>query len=453
MSIKQKLTWAFAVIAGLPIVLVATLVVLNLRGEARDGFLDSSSREIRQVSNAMNIFFQGINQNVEYMASQPMVAATGSELNKYMSASPSYELGEQASKLLDFMTRLANSHPAYAYLSYGVNDGGYTGWPAGQKFVNYDPRTRPWYQLAMANPGKTVRTGAYYWAADDAVLVSTVRAVANQLGNPGGVVNIDVSLKGLTEIVKQIKLGESGYLMLVESNGNVMVDPRDAGHNFKQLASFGGGYVELAKAGKGLVEVELNGVRYMANIYPDEQLGWTFIGLIEHSEVMQTTTRLTWLIGVIAVVLAALFAVVGAAFAKLIVRPINSVTNGLEDIAQGEGDLTRNLEIRGRDETAQLASWFNQFLGAIRSLIQHIGAAAGKILSTSSSSTRVSSDMAEAAGRQREAVDMVSTAFHEMVATANEVARSCSQAAQSRRQRSAAGPRRPAADRCGGTQR
>ncbi|CAM3289338.1 hypothetical protein GCM10011247_21390 [Pseudomonas plecoglossicida] len=32
---------------------MATLVVINLRGEARDGFLDSSSREIRQVSNAM----------------------------------------------------------------------------------------------------------------------------------------------------------------------------------------------------------------------------------------------------------------------------------------------------------------------------------------------------------------------------------------------------------------
>ena len=431
MSIKQKLTWAFAVIAGLPIVLVATLVVLNLRGEARDGFLDSSSREIRQVSNAMNIFFQGINQNVEYLASQPMIAATGNNLNKFMSANPSYELGDQDKQVLEFFTRLADSHPGYAYLSYGVSDGGYVGWPAGQKFVNYDPRPRPWYQLAMANPGKTLRTGAYYWAADDAVLVSTVRAVANQLGNPGGVVNIDVSLKGLTQIVQQIKLGESGYLMLVENNGNVMVDPRDASHNFKQLGSFGDGYAALAKAGKGLVEVELNGVRYMANIYPDEQLGWTFIGLIEQSEVMQTTTRLTWLIGTIALVLAALFAVVGAAFAKLIVRPINSVTSGLEDIAQGEGDLTRNLEVRGRDETAQLANWFNQFLGAIRSLIQHIGAAASKILSTSTSSTQVSNDMAEAAGRQREAVDMVSTAFHEMVATANEVARSCSQAAQS----------------------
>jgi len=432
MNIKQKLTWAFAVIAALPIVLVATLVVINLRGEAREGFLDSSSREIRQVSNAMNLFFQGITQNVDYLASLPQVTGADETIKKHISADAAQIApGEQDKALFELFTRLATSHPDYAYVSYGLKDGGYAFWPGDPSMSNYDPRTRPWYQAAMANPGKTLRTAPYYWAGDDAVLVSTVRSVANQLGNPGGVVNIDVSLKGLTEIVQQIKLGESGYLILMENNGNVMVDPRDASHNFKQLASFGDGYAELAKAGKGLVEVDLGGVRYMANVYPDEKLGWTFIGLIQQGEVMQTTTRLTWLVGSIALILAALFAVVGAAFAKLIVRPINSVSSGLEGIAQGEGDLTRNLEVRGRDETAQLASWFNQFLGAIRSLIQHIGSAASKILATSTSSTRVSGDMAEAAGRQREAVDMVSTAFHEMVATANEVARSCSQAAQS----------------------
>ncbi len=432
MNIKHKLTLAFAVIAGLPIVLVATLVILNLRGEAREGFLDNSSREIRQVANGMQLFFQAIDENVDFLAAQPLVAATGANLNKYLGSPTVPEsLGEQDRLILDFFTHLAKSHPGYAYLSYGVSDGGYVTWPAGQKFSNYDPRQRPWYQAAMANPGKTVRTGAYYWAADDTVLVSTVRSVANQLGNPGGVVNIDVSLNGLTQIVRNIKLGENGYLMLVEKNGNVLVDPRESTHNFKQLDSFGEGYAELARVDRGLVEVTIDGERYMANVFPDDKLGWTFIGLIQKQEVMQSTTRLTWIIGVIAVLLAALFAAVGAAFARLIVRPINSVTSGLEDIAQGEGDLTRSLEVRGRDETAQLASWFNQFLGAIRNLIQHIGAAAGKILSTSSSSTRVSSDMAEAAGRQREAVDMVSTAFHEMVATANEVARSCSQAAES----------------------
>ncbi|HDS1758444.1 methyl-accepting chemotaxis protein [Pseudomonas sp. M5] len=432
MNIKQKLTWAFAVIAALPIVLVATLVVINLRGEAREDFLDGSSREIRQVSNAMNLFFQGITQNVDYLASLPQVTGSSDNVKKHIGADAAQITpSEQDKTLFELFTRLAKSHPDYAYVSYGLQDGGYAFWPGDPNMSNYDPRTRPWYQAAMANPGKTLRTAPYYWAGDDAVLVSTVRTVANQLGSPGGVVNIDVSLKGLTEIVQQIKLGESGYLILMENNGNVMVDPRDASHNFKQLASLGDGYAELAKAGKGLAEVDIGGVRYMANVYPDEKLGWTFIGLIQQSEVMQTTTRLTWLIGGVALVLAALFAVVGATFAKLIVRPINSVSSGLEDIAQGEGDLTRNLEVRGRDETAQLAGWFNQFLSAIRSLIQHIGAAASKILSTSTSSTQVSSDMAEAAGRQREAVDMVSTAFHEMVATANEVARSCSQAAQS----------------------
>ena len=432
MNIKQKLTWAFAIIACLPVVLVATLVVMNLRSDARDSFVDSSGREIRQVSNAMQLFFDGISQNVDYLASQPLIKNTDDSLKTYMSANAeTIPQGEMDKKVFAFLQDLGNAHPAYAYAIVGTAAGGYVSWPDDPKLNNYDPRQRPWYKAAQAKPGKPFRTAAYYWAQDDATYVSTVRTIDNKLGSNGGVVSIDVTLKQLTEIVKQIKLGDSGYLMLLENSGTVLVDPKQPEHNFKPLDSLGDGYAQLAKAGKGLVEVELNGERYMANVWPSEQLGWTFVGLIKQSDVMSSATQLTWLIAIIAAVLAVLFAVVGASFASLIVRPIRSVASGLEGIAQGEGDLTKNLDIRGSDETAQLANWFNQFLTAIRSLIQHIGGAAGKILATSQSSTQVSSDMAEAAGRQREAVDMVSTAFHEMVATANEVARSCSQAADS----------------------
>nr|WP_047283778.1 methyl-accepting chemotaxis protein [Pseudomonas protegens] len=432
MNIKQKLTWAFAVIASLPVVLVATLVVINLRSEAENTFVDGSGREIRQVANAMQLFFEGISQNIDYLAAQPLLTQAGDNLKTWMSADAAKAPeGEQDKRIFELFAAMAASHPAYAYVSYGVSNGGYVSWPADLKLANYDPRVRPWYKTAQANPGKTLRTEAYYWASDDAVLVSTVRSLANQLGPQGGVVAVDVSLKQLTEIVKQIKLGESGYLMLMENNGTVLVDPKQPEHNFKALGSLGEGYAQLAKAGKGLVQVELGGEHYMANVWPSEQLGWTFIGLIKQKEVMGAATQLTWIIAGIAAILAVLFAVLGASFASLIVRPIRGVASGLEGIAQGEGDLTRSLNIRGSDETAQLANWFNQFLAAIRNLIQSIGQAAQKILATSHSSTQVSSDMAEAAGRQREAVDMVSTAFHEMVATANEVARSCSQAAES----------------------
>lgn len=78
MNIKQKLTWAFATIACLPVILVAVLVVLNLRDAAKANFLDSSGREIRQIDNGMKQFFDGISQNVEYFAkdhgsSQPRI--------------------------------------------------------------------------------------------------------------------------------------------------------------------------------------------------------------------------------------------------------------------------------------------------------------------------------------------------------------------------------------------
>jgi len=432
MNIKQKLTWAFAVIACLPIVVVASIVIVNLRNDAAEGFVDSSGREIRQVANAMQLFFDGISQNVEYLVANPLLTGAGNGLKSFMTADQqSAPESETDKSIIALFNRLGVSHPSYSYISYGLANGTYVPWPEGQKFGDYDPRVRPWYKAALANPGKVVRSDAYYWAADDAVMVNTGRTITNALGNPGGVVGIDVTLKQLTSIVKQIKLGESGYLMLLEKSGNILVDPRKPEHNFKKIGELGAGYAELAKVSSGLVEVELDGERYMANVFPSEQLGWNFIGLIKQDEVMSSATRLTWLIAVIAAVLAVIFALVGASFASLIVRPIRSVASGLEGIAQGEGDLTKNLAVRGNDETAQLANWFNQFLTAIRSLIQHIGLAATKILDTSTSSTRVSHDMAEAADRQREAVDMVSTAFHEMVATANEVARSCSQAAES----------------------
>ena len=430
MNIKQKLTWAFAAIACIPILLVAALVIYNLRAQAETDFLHGSAREIRQIDNAMGMFFKGISENVEYIASLPEVVAAPILKNYSSADAPSEPLPQSNQALESIFDRFAKAHPTTAYLSYGRVDGGYAIWPSDPGLKSYDPRVRPWYKTAMGNPGVTQRTSAYYWAPDDAVLIGTVRTVEDARGNLAGVVGLDVSLKQLTDLVKQIKIGETGYLMLVEDSGNVLVDPSNAEHNFKSLTDLGGDFAKMVGS-NGLLEVELNGTRYMANIMPSPELGWRFIGLIERSEVMAEANSLAWQIGTIVLILAVVFAVVGAVFAKLIVDPIRSVANGLEDIAQGEGDLTHSLNVQGKDETATLARWFNQFLGTIRNLVQSIIDASVALQKTSKDSTRVAQDMTDVAERQRGAVEMVSTAFNEMVATANEVARSCSEAATS----------------------
>jgi methyl-accepting chemotaxis protein len=430
MNIKQKLTCAFAAIACLPILLVAAVVIYKERVQAEVDFLDGSSREIRQVDNAMSLFFKGITENVDYLASLPQMIAAPTLKNYSSADAASTPLPETNQELERIFDRFAKAHPTTAYLSYGRVDGGYAIWPSDPSLANYDPRVRPWYKTAMAAPGKTQRTAAYYWAPDDAVLIGTVRTVNDAQGAIAGVVGLDVSLKQLTDLVKQIKIGQTGYLMLVEGSGNVLVDPQNAENNFKSLADLGGDYARMAGA-DGLLEVELNGTRYMANIWSSPTLGWRFIGLIEHGEVMAKANALAWQVGVIVLVLALVFAAVGTVFANLIVNPIRSVASGLEGIAQGEGDLTRSLNIQGKDETALLARWFNQFLGTIRQLVQRIIEASAALRQTSEGSTRVAQDMTDVAERQRGAVEMVSTAFNEMVATANEVARSCSEAATS----------------------
>lgn len=430
MKIKTKLVLAFVSVAFIPVSLVALISVLNTRTQAVDQFIDGSTREIRQIDANIRQFFDATQQNVDQMAADSVYTSVDS-LKDYRAAdAPSQPMPAVAQHVIDRFARYGNTHPSAAILSIGLEDGSYVKWPDDPQLANYDPRVRPWYKAAMASPDKTVRTPAYYYDKDDVALVGTARAMLDPVGKPKGVLVVSVSLKNLTELVKSIRLGESGYVMLVE-DGIVLVDPRNAGHNFKPLKDLGEAYARLDATTQGSTEVVIDGVRYMANVWSSPGLGWRYVGLIEYSEVMADATRMTYLTATIAVVLAIIFALIAAAFSQVIVKPIGQVSNGLQSIAQGEGDLRHDLKVTGRDETAELAGWFNQFLAAIRQLIQHIGAASSNLQGASRVNREVASNMNEAAGRQREAVELVSTAFNEMVATANEVARSCSSAAES----------------------
>lgn len=429
MKIKNKLVLAFVSVAFIPVSLVAVISVMNTRTQAVDQFIDGSTREIRQIDGNIRQFFDGTLQNVDQMATDPVYTSVNTLKNYQPADAASQPMPAEAQAVIDRFARFGATHPAAAILSIGLEDGTYAKWPDDPQLAKYDPRTRPWYKAAMASPGKTVRTPAYYYDKDDVALVGTARALLDN-GKAKGVFVVSVSLKNLTELVKSIKLGESGYVMLIE-DGVVLVDPRDAAHSFKPLKDLGAPYAQLADTPQGPTEVVIDGVRYMANVWTSPGLGWRYIGLIEHREVMAEATRMTYLTAIIVGVLVLIFGLIAAAFSKVIVKPIGQVSTGLQSIAQGEGDLRHELQVQGKDETAELAGWFNKFLAAIRQLIQHIGAASANLQNASKVNSEVAHNMNEAAGRQREAVELVSTAFNEMVATANEVARSCSGAAES----------------------
>ena len=114
-----------------------------------------------------------------------------------------------------------------------------------------------------------------------------------------------------------------------------------------------------------------------------------------------------------------------------IVRPIRSTVEMLKDIAEGEGDLTKRLEIKASDEVGEMATWFNQFMEKLRELITQIVDDAGSLNTSSASLSNIAKQMKEGAESMAERSRMVASGAEEMDGTMTGVAAACEQAATS----------------------
>jgi len=119
--------------------------------------------------------------------------------------------------------------------------------------------------------------------------------------------------------------------------------------------------------------------------------------------------------------------------ARSVTRPILAVARMLEDIASGEGDLTRRLNYAKRDELGQLAGWFNRFLDKLQPVIAEVKRSVQDARGTADQSAAIASQTSAGMEQQYRQVDQVATASHEMSATAQDVARSAAQAAHAAR--------------------
>lgn len=70
---------------------------------------------------------------------------------------------------------------------------------------------------------------------------------------------------------------------------------------------------------------------------------------------------------------------------KVIIRPLNEVVSSLEEMANKEGDLTKRIPIRSKDEVGDLVYWFNSFVDKLQSIIQQIGQSTNTVSQSSES--------------------------------------------------------------------
>ncbi len=99
---------------------------------------------------------------------------------------------------------------------------------------------------------------------------------------------------------------------------------------------------------------------------------------------------------------------------KIVIKPITHVIEGLIDIAEGEGDLTKRLDDTRKDEIGQLAKWFNLFLEKLQNMIKNIAEHSGTIDVSSVELKELSGIMTTSANEMTTFSNTVSSAAEEM---------------------------------------
>ncbi|MFP4243902.1 MAG: methyl-accepting chemotaxis protein [Ectothiorhodospira sp.] len=114
---------------------------------------------------------------------------------------------------------------------------------------------------------------------------------------------------------------------------------------------------------------------------------------------------------------------------RTVTHPMRQMTRGLNGIAQGDGDLSHRLEVKGDDEIGQSARAFNAMMDNFRDLIARVLDSTAHLAQAASDLAGITERTDAGVSRQRSEVDQLATAMNEMNATAQEVARNAQQGA------------------------
>ncbi len=371
MRIRSKLALTFLLTVVLLTSLLTYVVISKTLEKSIQDFVYHSQEEMRLVDGNYQTLFDNITRDVNYLAQSELFAQVDVPLSNYMGdvARPTDAsiAGGIEAGIERFFERYANSRPHLIDIYFGAADGGFVG-VSDDPADNYDPRLRPWYSAAINTQADAAITEPYLnasLAAEPMVSVST--PVTGADGRLLGVLSADVTLSELTELVRSVQVGKSGYMLLLDEKGNILCDPSNADNLFRNVRDIDGTlYSKLASSDAESFESRGSERAKLVSQYVSTNSGWRFVTVIDIDEIFEKQWPMINSVLLTAALAAFVFVALGTYIAAKITSPIVHVTKNLQQIAEGGADLTRDLNVTSDDEIGDLATWFNRFLQSAR---------------------------------------------------------------------------------------
>ncbi|HBO1242468.1 TPA: methyl-accepting chemotaxis protein PctA [Pseudomonas aeruginosa] len=314
----------------------------------------------------------------------------------------------------------------FSFTYLGQQDGAFTMRPDSPMPAGYDPRSRPWYKDAVAAGGLTL-TEPYVDAATQELIITAatpVKAAGNTLGVVGG----DLSLKTLVQIINSLDFSGMGYAFLVSGDGKILVHP-DKEQVMKTLSEV---YPQnTPKIATGFSEAELHEHTRILAFTPIKGLPsvtWYLALSIDKDKAYAMLSKFR-----VSAIAAALISIVAilillGLLIRLLMQPLHLMGRAMQDIAQGEGDLTKRLAVTSRDEFGVLGDAFNQFVERIHRSIREVAGTAHKLHDVSQLVVNASNSSMANSDEQSNRTNSVAAAINELGAAAQEIARNAADA-------------------------
>ena len=249
-----------------------------------------------------------------------------------------------------------------------------------------------------------------------------------------GVATTDIRLDNVASFMQQQGGRTGGYAFVVDKQGQILYFPQNDRDHYKTVGDLVKASAWLSPVAQRLqklrtattevssVALENDGILNAPSrvmLFPMADTGWV-VGLVTPQERIVGLAKvmmrdvLEVLIPVMTLLLVGSWLVVRRLIARL-----DDTRRALDDIAQGEGDLTRRLEVRGKDEISAIAQAFNLFVDKISAILLTVRSSsevANNAVSLADSNTELSSRVTQQAAALEEsaaAMEQLNATVHQ----------------------------------------
>ena len=249
--------------------------------------------------------------------------------------------------------------------------------------------------------------------------------------------------KAAMEQVKVLRYGEDDYFWINDMGPTMLMHPmrpeldgqdlsKTKDPNGKELFNE---MVKVARQqGAGLVEYEWakpgekNPVPKISYVELFKPWGWIIGSGIYVDDVEKEFQGYMVRFSLIGLAIAVLLAVIVAVLIRSITQPLRHSMQAMANIASGEADLTRELDVSGNDELTALGRDFNTFSRKLRTLIGQLSNTANALDQSSGTLGKLAEQAHKQSQQQLQQMELVATAVNEVTYAVQEVAKNAEHA-------------------------